>query len=181
MIRTKESKEYTIDSHPDFQACFEKWQNREYREFFFVEDYLDSLRVFCDKYYATILDYSIGEDQQDVLISVQDWEDDGKYWDQPEMVGVRLWKFMGSIGMFRNLDGTCPFTGMCYDEILLDGIREFRDRPGLHTTAQDIIENCVEKWRDSLRKEFEYQSSEEYFREECDMYESWFSEDGTPV
>ena len=113
-----------------------------------------------------------------------------EYWDIyngldiSELSHVRLWKFLQNNYIspdderaLVDLAGNCPFTGVVYDEILLDGIRAFLRSPD-HTTFQQLIYECLQALDHSVDREIQYQLSEEAIAEyiEANCYE--FTADG---
>jgi hypothetical protein len=78
-----------------------------------------------------------------------------------------------------NLDGNCPFTGVCYDETYLDKIRE-----NLENTSQDndelksVLESCLFDGLKAMNQEIEYRESREIMEEEIIANEYEFTENG---
>jgi len=67
------------------------------------------------------------------------------------------------------LDDCCPLTGVCYDEDMLDPIREFlasRDVESQSTTFESLMEDCFYRLFKSLESEDEYAYSDEGKSEE---------------
>jgi hypothetical protein len=73
--------------------------------------------------------------------------------------------------------GQCPYTGVCYDEDLLDPLWKFMKNPD-DTTFEDLMIDCLYSWLHSVESEDEYQSSEEVFKEICNANEWLFTVDG---
>lgn len=71
----------------------------------------------------------------------------------------------------------CPFTGVCFDEDLLDPIWKFLKAPD-DTTFIDLMKNCLDSWISAADKEWNYENSEEYFAEMCEANEWTFRENG---
>ena len=96
----------------------------------------------------------------------------------------------------RVYDGTCPFTGVCFDCDALDPIAYFafgvewsekekrrvassrRLAADDATTIMDLIDACVDSLFKSLRKDCEEQETIEYFAEHCAANDYEFDEDG---
>lgn len=57
------------------------------------------------------------------------------------------------------LVGNCPFTGYYMDEVLLDPIREFIVKP--QGTYRELIDTCLSRYLDSVKKDEEYYFSDE--------------------
>ena len=77
--------------------------------------------------------------------------------------------------------GTCPLTGVCYDNDALDPLWDMME--GKHIkdgwTIADMIDACFESFFSAWEKDIAYTQSEEYFREN-EMAE-WYDEDGDEV
>ena len=84
-------------------------------------------------------------------------------------------------------ESSCPFTGYCGDEDLLDPLRKFlaegfkadEARPVTQrSTLTDLLDDCVRSWLKSFEEDYEYQHTLECFKEmaETDGWE--FTENG---
>lgn len=101
--------------------------------------------------------------------------DNGCHWYNSigELSYVRLWKYLNA----NHSDciskiGHCQFTGVCWDEVLLDGIAEFMRKP-YKTDFESLLYSCCEDLRIAVEAEYEYQNSDEQIDEsiECNGYE----------
>lgn len=105
------------------------------------------------------------------------------YYDRPEideLHGVRAYKWITNnvLSLFPDLlSGNCPFTGVCYDEILLDPIREFMARP-YKIELSELIADCLASLDRAIENEIDYRYSDEAIIEdiECNGFE--FTEEG---
>ena len=98
----------------------------------------------------------------------------------------------------RVYDGTCPLTGVCFDNDALDPLAYFcfgvkwdekaKKRVMVphderwrwrSTTVEEIIRDCVDSLFESAQQDCEYQDSEEHFAEMCEANDWTFEEDGT--
>lgn len=97
----------------------------------------------------------------------------------------------------RVYDGTCPLTGMCFDNDALDSLAEFcfgvewdegakKRVPSSrllksekHVTVEDIIRDCVHSMFKAFIDDLEFHESRECFEEDCKANEWTFLEDGT--
>lgn len=97
----------------------------------------------------------------------------------------------------RTYNGTCPLTGVCFDNDALDPLAYFcfgvewdekakkrvmipqsrRMRWGV-TTVEDVLRACVDSLFESAQRDCEYQNSEEYFAEMCSNNGWTFEENG---
>ena len=97
----------------------------------------------------------------------------------------------------RVYDGTCPFTGVCFDNDALDPLAYFcfgvvwdaekkaRVQSTVRTVAADdrntvesVLRDCVDSLFAAAQQDWEGQESEEYFRDFCEANEWEFTEDG---
>jgi hypothetical protein len=67
---------------------------------------------------------------------------------------------------------------MCYDETLLDPMREFIDKPDA-LTWQELADDCVRSLIDALHADGEYQYTDEALRESCEANAYEFYENGS--
>lgn len=97
----------------------------------------------------------------------------------------------------RVYDGTCPLTGVCFDNDALDPLAYFcfgvkwDEKANKRvmvphderwrwksTTVEEIICDCVDSLFESAQRDCEHQESEEYFDEMCTSNGWTFEEDG---
>lgn len=71
----------------------------------------------------------------------------------------------------------CPFTGYCFDEVLLDNIRDFIAKPDSRTFAE-LLDDCLEAWAKACRDECNYQNSDDAIDETIRANEYEFLESG---
>lgn len=96
-----------------------------------------------------------------------------------ELEGVRAWKYLrANYADAIGERGSCPFTGYCGDEDLLDPLRNFLERPNTTNTVQDILDECAHAWATAWRADMEYQHSDEYVAEDLTDNDYEFTEDG---
>jgi len=98
----------------------------------------------------------------------------------------------------RVYDGTCPFTGVCFDNDAVDPLAYFcfgtvwdaekktRRQSTVRTIAADdrntvrsVLRDCVESLFQAAENDWRDQESEEYFRDFCEANGWEFEEDGT--
>jgi hypothetical protein len=73
---------------------------------------------------------------------------------------VRLWKYLSANhAECISKIGNCQFTGVCWDECLLDGIAEFMRKP-YRTDFESLLYSCCEDLRIAVEREREYQCSD---------------------
>lgn len=100
-----------------------------------------------------------------------------------DLKGIRLFKYIQN--NYENIlistsENSCPFTGVCYDENFLDGIREFMQRPS-DITFHELMENCCRKVFDAMEQEYDYFNSDEFAAQELDELDCDFLEDGRRI
>lgn len=82
-----------------------------------------------------------------------------------ELSYVRLWKYLhANHSDCISKIGDCQFTGVCWDEFLLDGIAEFVRKP-YKTDFESLLYSCCEDLRVAVENEIEYQNSDEAIAE----------------
>lgn len=77
-------------------------------------------------------------------------------------------------------ESSCPFTGVCYDEDLLQPLKEFIKQPDGRTFEQ-LVSEAGESLRISLESEDDYRNSDEGIAEDIQAQDLEFLEDGTPA
>lgn len=97
----------------------------------------------------------------------------------------------------RVYDGTCPMTGVCFDNDALDPLARFcfgvkwneKEKRRVmvphderwrwaSTTVEDVIRDCFDSLLRSAQEDCRYHESFEYFTEECEANEWTFERDG---
>jgi hypothetical protein len=75
------------------------------------------------------------------------------------------------------VESCCPFTGVCYDEDLLQPFKDFIKNPDKRT-FEDLLTEAVNSLRKSLENEDEYRNSDEAITEDIEANGHEFLEDG---
>lgn len=165
-----------------------------------IENYLDSEREFHwgNEWVETIKNglkhfgfglgnrYIIHYDSATQSHAPIEWQDD--VFKIAELAGVRLWKYLHNNDLLTYfckywkkkrdlLDGDCPFTGYCGDEVFLDPVREFVKQP-TNITFLELMKDCVWKTLLALQDDYEHQNSEEFANEELEIMDWEYFEDG---
>lgn len=174
-ITTHKILSYTIDEHPDKEAVYD-WIRSNWHDLgdHILQEYIDSLKGFCRAFDLELKNWSIGifPDRGEFIdIRVND--------ELEEIVDIRLYKYVVN-NFAEYLAGDCPFTGVCYDEDLVDPIRDFLKKPALDAgyTWQDLVNDCAHNLLKTLHAEGEYTYSDEGLKELCEANEYEFYEDG---
>lgn len=133
-----------------------------------------SRELFLREFSAELRHGAYGSDR--VYVSAHYWQSSG---DIGELSYVRLWKYINT----NHADciskiGNCQFTGVCWDENLLDGIAEFMNKP-YKTDFESLLNGCVESLRIAVEREIEYQNSDECIAESLEANEYEFTEEGS--
>lgn len=72
----------------------------------------------------------------------------------------------------------CPFTGVCFDEDILEPIRKFIAKPNKYTTLENILRECVSSCEQSADRVVEYENSFEYIKDTIQANEYDFTAEG---
>ena len=62
---------------------------------------------------------------------------------------------------FQREFGCCPFTGMCYDEDILQPIYKWLSKPNWHITLHDLFDDCFSTFMQSWENEDDFRMSDE--------------------
>jgi hypothetical protein len=76
------------------------------------------------------------------------------------------------------IESSCPLTGYCIDNDLLDPILKFMKKPKDNVNFRELLEDCFDQWVRSMESDIEYHQSMEYFEELCEANGYEFHEDG---
>jgi len=78
---------------------------------------------------------------------------------------------------------SCPFTGVCFDEDIIDAVREFVDRfnprRDSEKTFREIVEECFDGFARAVASDIEGQNEDDAVAETIEANEYEFNEDGT--
>jgi len=184
-VHIEEINTWTIESHPNPEKVFECIRSNWHDLYGWQSENRASIQAFADHFNLSGLDWQVSTCSYSYAKA--EVKDDG-YGETPlgQMSGVRLWKYLNNSGLltYRHdgklrdlLDGQCPFTGYCFDEWLLDPIREFITRPD-GRTFQDIVNDCLSAWVTAYVSDWEYAYTDEALRDLCEYNAYEFTEDG---
>ena len=73
----------------------------------------------------------------------------------------------------------CPFTGVCYDDSLLEKVLDCLHYKRLYDCYEDLMNDCIRDFFNDCQAEYEYRTSQEYFAEDAEANELEFYEDGS--
>ncbi len=157
-----------------------------------------SLEAFAKLFPITLKDWSYGGRGEGVYFSIDDENIEG-------LKGLRLhrWlmnnihprifkgKYYSTVGKhvdgkytYTNrhsncqLESSCPLTGYCMDEVLLDPVHAFLKKPALDVTLKDLLEDCFHAWVKEASNDADYQNSDEAIDESIHANDYEFDENG---
>lgn len=143
-------------------------------EYHWAGENMDSLKKWANWMNVVITDYSLGgsDNRNNVRwhLNIEDKIAD--------LRGVRLWKFFTNQFPLPDLSGNCPFTGYCFDETLLDVIRDFMARPW-DATYRDLIRESIDKYVHDYAADVDYTYENEAVDEAIEANGYEFYEDGS--
>lgn len=187
-MKTIEVKVYRYEelSEEAQEHALEQYQQDEYSGTHWQEENLESIKKGLEHFDWKLSDWSI--DYWCATNGYTKIEPHGLDDDAAELAGVRLWKYLNNNGYLKYfcqydkkvknlLDGNCPFTGYCGDENFLDPVRKFIERPD-DRTFRELMNDCVYEGLKLIQTDYEHQMSEQFFKEECEGNDRWFTEDG---
>jgi len=157
MPRTIETTVYTIEEHPNPEKVFE-WIRDNWHGLgdFCLEEMVQSIKAFADQIGAT----------PNWSISIVP--------DRGEFVRFNIESNLSDVVESLDLSGNCPFTGMCYDETILDAFRNAKPDDSLRAVLHEVEYRILK----DLHNEGEYIYSDEGLRELCEINEYEFTESG---
>jgi hypothetical protein len=183
---------HTIDSHPDPDLVYD-WVRSNWHDLgdYNVQECMDTLKGFCKHFDLELKDWCISSvpDRGEgitVIFPCPDYS--GNIDTTGELAGVRLFKYINNNYLsYRNkytekiepdlLAGNCPFTGVCWDESMLDPMREFMRKP-TGIDFDDLVQDCFASLLKALHNETEYQYSDEGLRDHLSINEYEFTTSG---
>ena len=164
-----------------------------------ADDRLETLNKFCEVFNIT---YRIDYDHQYRFIVWQfvDVNMNGYEWCDEDIKGKYLLRFLNRFykditspkyystkgywdenkkyhyqyrhSKFQRERGNCPFSGMCYDEDILDKIWEWYDNPNWDITLHDLFDDVFHHYMRLWEKEDDYRMSDEYIGEMISINDS---------
>lgn len=190
-MRIQEIKLYKFDElSDDAKEKAREWY-RDGLEYPWFQELADSLKGFEKSLPIEIKDYSYGLEANRSYINYEITDDNIQ-----DLKGLRLrrWlinNFWNALekGEFQSTGHksryskmtkkvSCPFTGFCMDENLLDPIRDFINRPNDKETFESLIDECFESFINAISKDIEYYYTDESVDENILANEYEFTENG---
>ena len=167
---------YTIEDHPNPDLVYDwirsNWDDLGQHS---VDGCMDSLKGFCTAFGLDLNNWAIS-----LVPDYGEFVDIGISSDLEELADIRLYKYIVN-NYDEYLKGDCPFTGVCYDENLLDPIRDFLKKPTVSQgyTWQDLVNDCANSLLECLHREGEYIYSDEGLKDMCEANDYEFAENGS--
>lgn len=90
-------------------------------------------------------------------------------------VGNKTFTYTSKINFERR---SCPFTGYCMDDALMDPIHAFIKDPKPDVKFEDLMQECGESWLKACIADRNYSESMEFFEEDVECNEYEFYENG---
>jgi len=206
-MRTETITVYSISELSDSakQKAHRQYLNKGF-EYFWLDEYLASLKKFAEYFNLKIKNYSLGGydciveyslmsiDNQDEIENLSGlrlaryihnnfyyYMFKGKYyslWSKTDKNPKNNLEKLKSRHSKIQLVCDCPFTGMCGDMDLLHPILEFLKKPDSRITFTDLMDQCINNFIKSVESDCEYQESLQYFIEHAEANAYEFTEDG---
>jgi hypothetical protein len=76
------------------------------------------------------------------------------------------------------LDNCCVLTGYCMDDEILNPIYTFLNKPDENITFGELMQKCIDNFKDAVEKDDEYSYSMEFFMDEAEANDYEFTENG---
>ena len=162
MPRNIETTVYTIEEHPNAEKVYEWIRNNWYDlGEYCLQDMIESLESFAECIGASVnWSLSIHSDRGEYVRFNFGYDE----------------QTLGDVMLNLDLSGNCPFTGMCYDETILDAFREVTNDAS--ATLDDVLRNVEHSVLKTLHAEGDYLYSDEGLRDMCEVNEYEFDETG---
>ena len=152
-----------------------------------AEERISTLNKFCELFNIT---YRIDYDHQHRFIS-WDFQYSGDE-ELGERVGKYVWRYLNNHyyairkhkyfikqrydknGKFDYkiryskvmwIEGDCPFTGMCYDEDILQPIFDWYRKPNMNISIHDLLQECFDNFMRCWESEDDYRMSDEHLED----------------
>lgn len=167
---------YKFDELPKSaqETVIENWRCNDH--FHGGDEWQDSLKGFQEYFPVTVIDWEVSFCSHSYIsFRINNYYSFDNYED---LKSIRLWKYINN-NWLDLLDGNCPFTGVCFDENLLDAIRNFHKNPNLDMTFDDLMQLCLDDWVEGYKKDMEYWYTAESIKEDIEGNEHEFYENGS--
>ncbi len=156
---------YNFEDLPDEGKAKAIENFKSNQELFWGDEWIDSLKIFCDKFGVELCDWSYGFYEGARISTNIEYFEYGKDYTFDHETLKRI-----------GLDKECPFTGYCADEDLLAPIRAITE--GENPLRIDILQDCLDSWLSGFNADIESQQSDEYITDYIILNEYEFTIDG---
>jgi hypothetical protein len=155
------------------QRVIEGWRAGD--QFFWEDEWRDSLHAFAKLAPIKVRDWSVGYGGTYVTFDMDD--------DIADLSGdeAHAWLIQEGWDALANPDKrqSCPFTGYCGDENLLDAIRTAIGNPASISSLRDVFADALQGWAKGFEADLDYWHSEEAIREDIEANGYEFNANGT--
>jgi len=168
---------YTFDELDESvqRKVIERWRNDDH--FHWGDEWRDSLKRFAEAAPIRVRDWNVGYPGTFVSFEMV-----GEYADEVgDLSGVRAWKWLMNNGWNDLSTTSCPFTGYCGDESLLDAFRTAIANPASIVSLRKVFGDALHHWAKDFEADLDHWHSEECIREEIEANEYEFYDDGSLV
>ena len=172
MARTIEVTIYKFDELDAAiqQRVIERW--REGDQFFWGDEWRDSLNAFAKIAPIKVRDWSVGYGDTYVTFDMDE--------DIADLSGGEAHAWLIQEGWAKLAAGQdCPFTGYCGDENLLDAIRTAIGSPAKISSLYSVFYGALHGWAKDFERDMDYHYSDEAIREDIEANEYEFYDDGS--
>jgi hypothetical protein len=188
----EDAKEKAINNFRETNYLYEyPWQDEGYQS---LKDFCSTMDIKLNSaYYSQYsdVDYSTSKIDDDILIlkgkrlvayihnnfysllfEPKRYFKNGSIWDKKNKVRK---------SRIQKVQTSCPFTGYCLDDDLLQPFREYGKSIPLSVDFEDLLAMCISEWEKSVSSEVEYLLSDEFITTELIELDYEFTEDGELV
>ena len=141
-------------------------------DYFWGNDAVKSLQAFIEHFNGDLSNYNIDflePYRNNYHITVPD-----------NMTAKEIFSLLKQLGSYNKKtlrgDGECKLTGYCMDEELIDGFRRawFNSERDL----MQLIYAGIHTWEQAIKSDYEYEFTEEFFKDHAESNNYEFTEDG---
>lgn len=190
-MRTITIKLYNIDelSKDAQQKAYQNYCQSGVLDYQYTTEMINSLKAFCKLFNIDLLNWSLSSQNCDIRYRLQFDNEDVE-----NLSGIRLAKYIWNnyrnnlftyktewytdkikntvsdrskkmIYKYQLQRNNCPFTGVCYDDDLLDPLYKHLSTYDKNVTFADLLGDCIQSFETSCHNELEYLESFDYFIE----------------
>lgn len=163
-----------------------------------ADEWVDSLKAFCDLFGLKIKDYSVGPYSYS-YVNIErypepEYEIEGtlRYWKwftncyERELTNFKTYWNKSYTKKRVSKIMTKPMseydlTGFCADYPIMKHIEEYIKHPNYYSSAEELFQDCINEWINDFRADMEYQDNDEYIRERLIESDNWYYKNGKEV